>query len=56
MTNQVMTKKKNIKKKKKCCFNPFRLISDEEFSRNLDAIIMYYQITKGETGQRFTSS
>jgi len=37
-------------------FDPFRLISDEEFSRNLGAIVAYYQMTKGETKRRFVSS
>ncbi len=36
-------------------FDPFRIISDEEFEKNLNAIIAYYQMTKGETKKRFVS-
>jgi len=37
-------------------FYPFRVVNDEEFSRNMGAIIAYYQMTKGETKKRFISS
>lgn len=41
---------------KKNSFDPSRLISNEEYSKNLNAIIAYYQISKGETKKRFVSS
>lgn len=44
---------KNVRKNN---FDPFRLISDKEFCNNLDTIISYYKVTKGETKQRFTGS
>jgi hypothetical protein len=34
----------------------FRLVSNEDYSKNLNAIIAYYQISKGETKKRFVSS
>ena len=37
-------------------FNPFRLISNDEYNTNLNAIIAYYQISKGETKRRFIGS
>jgi hypothetical protein len=37
-------------------FNPFRLVSDEEYCANLNAIIAYYQIVKGESKKRLASS
>lgn len=37
-------------------FNPFRLISDDEFVSNLNALIAYYQILKGRDRGRFVSS
>jgi len=37
-------------------FNPFTLISDNDYSKNLNAVIAYYQISKGETKKRFVSS
>jgi hypothetical protein len=37
-------------------FDPFRLISDEEFVSNLNALIAYYQILKGRDRGRFVSS
>jgi hypothetical protein len=41
---------------RKKSFDPFRLISNDEYSKNLNAIIAYYQISKGETKKRFVSS
>ena len=35
-------------------FNPYRLVSDEEFSTNLNAIIAYYQVVKGEARKRLS--
>lgn len=40
-------------KMKTSSFEPFRLISDEEFCRNLNLIIAYSQMIKGETKKRF---
>ena len=37
-------------------FDPFRVVSDEEFCRNMNSVLAYYQISKGERKQRFTSS
>lgn len=37
-------------------FDPFRLVSEEEFCRNMNSVLAYYQISKGERKQRFTSS
>jgi len=37
-------------------FNPFTIISENDYSKNLNAIIAYYQISKGETRKRFVSS
>jgi hypothetical protein len=35
-------------------FNPHRLVSNEEFSTNLNAIIAYYQVVKGEAKKRLS--
>ena len=37
-------------------FDPFRIVTDEEFGRNMNSIIAYYQIAKGEGKHRFTST
>ena len=37
-------------------FNPHRMVSDEEFCTNMNLIIAYNQIIKGETKKRFTAS
>ena len=42
--------------KTKYGFNPFGIISDNDYGKNLNAIIAYYQISKGETKKRFVSS
>jgi hypothetical protein len=46
----------HIAVKERMGFDPFRLVSNEEYSKNLNAIIAYYQISKGETSKRFVSS
>ena len=55
MEKQVIEKdiftKKNISKD----FDFTRLISDEDFCRNLNAILAYYQMSKGEAKKRFVS-
>lgn len=50
--------KKTIKTKNNTYdkFNLFRVISDEEFCRNMNLIIAYSQIIKGETKKRFIAS
>jgi hypothetical protein len=35
-------------------FNPHRLVSNEEYSTNLNAIIAYYQVVKGEAKKRLS--
>jgi len=52
---KTITRKKNDNREKTVGFDPFRIISDEEFEKNLNAIIAYYQMTKGETKKRFIS-
>ncbi len=37
-------------------FDPFRLVSDEEYGANLNALIAYYQIVKGESKKRLARS
>jgi len=54
INNQMEKKYKNYYRKQ--AFDPFRLVSDEEFSRNMGAVIAYYQMTKGEAKRRFVSS
>ena len=49
-------KVKAVNKKTWGGFSPFRLVSDEEFCRNMNSIIAYYQIAKGDGKHRFTSS
>ena len=51
-----MTKNLGVKEKKnRKKFNPLRLISNDEYSTNMNAIIAYYQMSKGETKKRFVS-
>ena len=45
-----------VLQERKKAFDPYRLVNDEEFNTNLNAIIAYYQMTKGEVKQRFVSS
>jgi len=37
-------------------FNPNRLVNDETFETNLNAIIAYYQMTKGKSHGRFRAA
>jgi hypothetical protein len=46
---KTITKPDRVKK-----FNPHRLVSNEEFSTNLNAIISYYQMVKGEAKKRIS--
>ena len=56
--NKIATKKApsvkpvNTRRKKSRTFNPFKLVSDEEFCTNMNAIIAYYQVIKGEKMKR----
>ena len=34
----------------------FKLVSNDEYSKNLNAIIAYHQISKGEAKKRFVSN
>ena len=36
-------------------FDPHRLVSDEEFQKNLTAILTYYHMLKKESKRRFAS-
>lgn len=36
-------------------FDPHRLISDEEFQKNLTALLTYYHMLKRESKRRFVS-
>jgi hypothetical protein len=49
-------KNRIARKNHKGGFDPFRIVSDEEYSRNMNSIIAYYQIAKGEGKHRFTST
>ncbi len=37
-------------------FSPYRLVNDEAFETNLNAIIAYYQMTKGKSHGRFRAA
>jgi len=56
MKNLSSVKIKRSTSLKKGHFDPFKLVLDEEFCKNMNAIIAYYQISKGEAKQRFVSS
>ena len=53
MSRRVTTSKTEKKKDDIGNFDPFLLISNEEFCKNLNAIIAYYQMSKGEPKKRF---
>ena len=44
------------KTKGKRVLNPYRLVSNEEYGANLNALIAYYQIVRGEAKKRLKSS
>jgi hypothetical protein len=50
MENQKLERNVQVKTSN---FNPYRAVSDEEFCRNLNLIIAYGQMIKGETKRRF---
>ena len=53
MKTQVLIK--NTELNKRSAFDPNHLVSNEDYSKNLNAIIAYYQISKGEPKKRFIS-
>jgi hypothetical protein len=50
------TSEKNRERLTGQAFNPHRMVSDEEFCTNMNLIMAYNQIIKGETKKRFTAS
>ncbi len=44
---------KKVVAENKTDLDMFRLVSNDVYSKNLNAIIAYYQISKGETKKRF---
>ena len=44
------------KTKGKRGLDPHRLVTDEEYGANLNALIAYYQIVRGEAKKRLASS
>ena len=55
MENQVIEKKISSKKNTIAEFDYNRLVSNEDFCKNLNAILAYYQMSKGEARKRFIS-
>jgi len=55
MENQVIEKKISSKKNTISEFDYNRLVSNEDFCKNLNAILAYYQMSKGEARKRFIS-
>jgi len=55
VTNMVKKLEKKVTGQKEK-FNPYRLVSDEAFETNLNAIIAYYQMTKGKNHGRFKAA
>ncbi len=54
MNNQIEIKNTEVEYSGRRRFDPFYLISDEEFTNNLSAIIAYYLIAKSRKN-RFTA-
>jgi hypothetical protein len=51
-----MTKQSvSVKTKRQRGFNPYKLVTNEEFGANLNALIAYYQIVRGEAKKRLAS-
>jgi hypothetical protein len=50
--NQMVKHSVKEKTKSKRGLDPHRLISDEEYGANLNALIAYYQIVRGEAKKR----
>ena len=55
MEKQVIEKKIGPKKNTSTEFDYKRLVSNEDFCKNLNAILAYYQMSKGEAKKRFIS-
>ena len=55
MEKQVIEKKIVQTKDKSRSFDYKRLVSNEDFCKNLNAILAYYQMSKGEAKKRFIS-
>jgi hypothetical protein len=53
MKTQVLIKNAGLNKSS--AFDPNHLVSNEDFCKNLNAIIAYYQISKGGPKKRFIS-
>jgi len=51
MTKQAVS----VKTKSRRGFNPYKLVTDEEYDSNLNALIAYYQIVRGEAKKRLAS-
>ena len=52
MTKQAVETKTKSRKG----FNPYKLVSDEEYGANLNALIAYYQIVRGEAKKRLAEN
>ena len=55
MEKQVIERKTSPKKNTIAEFDYNRLVSNEDFCKNLNAILAYYQMSKGEAKKRFIS-
>ena len=53
MEKQVIEKKIGLKKNTSAEFDYTRLVSNEDYCKNLNAILAYYQMSKGEAKKRF---
>jgi uncharacterized membrane protein len=59
MVNNIIDSVKKVERAetiRKERFDPFRIISDEKYETNLNAIIAYYQMTKGKNHGRFRAA
>jgi hypothetical protein len=55
MEKLVIEKKSSPKKNTSTEFDYNRLVSNEDFCKNLNAILAYHQMSKGEAKKRFVS-
>ncbi len=56
MINNTVKKREKGATAQKQGFNPHHLVSDDMFEKNLNAIITYYQMTKGKSHGRFKAA
>ena len=56
MVDNMVKKIEKVEMEKKEHFDPFRIVSNEVFETNLNAIIAYYQMTKGKNHGRFRAA